>query len=75
MNNVIGKCSICGGDVSIPAYMVNPKPSCEKCGAVVKMPTIEMERPRATIGWVRNVGPTCSGFEPIWYADPKGTYI
>ncbi len=48
-NRPIGKCSICGGIVSIPSvYMsVNkPIPRCENCGAVEKsidLPIIEMQ--------------------------------
>jgi len=52
---VIGKCSICGGRVTVPAVwwsIVPPKPTCERCGAVYDeeayLPTLPMkpaERP------------------------------
>ena len=38
MNNTIGTCSNCGGPVTMPSMMVNPVPSCEKCGATPKAP-------------------------------------
>lgn len=47
-SNEVGRCGICGGRVSIPTMMVNPVPSCEKCGAVprgARGPIIEMEPP------------------------------
>ncbi len=46
---VIGKCSLCGGRVVVPAVIwsvVPPKPTCERCGAVAdetaNLPTIPM---------------------------------
>ena len=48
-NRLIGKCSQCGGVVSIPNvwWSVNrPFAKCEKCGAVAKntLPIIETEK-------------------------------
>lgn len=48
--HVIGKCSICGGLVTIPShpYSINsPTPKCESCGAYVdknySMPVVPMK--------------------------------
>lgn len=48
MSQIVGKCSICGGDVVFPSMMVNPKCYCTKCGAVEKprLPVIPMEQPK-----------------------------
>ena len=51
MNNTIGRCSICGGDVVIPMHwsaVVPPVPTCTSCGATKRrrLPTVEMEPPR-----------------------------
>lgn len=48
MNEVIGQCSICGGDVVQPIHfhsVKTPRPYCERCGAVMKdsRPIVEME--------------------------------
>ena len=44
--HVIGKCSICGGLVTLPEYhhsVTPPVPKCKKCGAVAdNLPTIPM---------------------------------
>jgi hypothetical protein len=51
--NVIGLCSMCGGEVTVylGAWMglIPPRPSCSSCGAVPaapKLPVIPMEPPR-----------------------------
>ena len=51
MNTVIGKCSICGGPVSVPEIwhgVVPPTPTCERCGATHEpqdsLPTLPMRR-------------------------------
>lgn len=47
MEKIIGKCSLCGGDVVIPYVWhgtIPPKPTCSFCGATQKMPVIEMEK-------------------------------
>ena len=48
---IIGKCSICGGLVTVPNiwYGINPPiPTCSSCGAVKKdlLPVIDMEPKR-----------------------------
>lgn len=48
-DTLIGKCSICGGDVTVPKIhysVIDPKPTCKKCGAVKAndMPVIKMEQ-------------------------------
>ena len=45
---VIGRCSICGGNVTIPNVwlgVIPPKPSCESCGAIKRdnLPIIDMD--------------------------------
>jgi len=47
----IGRCSNCGGAVTLPVYfhsVVTPQPECEDCGAVAKArgPVIDMGPPR-----------------------------
>lgn len=46
MNRVIGECSICGGDVSVPHIwhgIFPPKPTCSRCGAQARSgPVIDM---------------------------------
>jgi hypothetical protein len=49
---IVGKCSICGGIVSVPTVflsVVPPVPTCESCGAsedqTANLPTVPM-RPR-----------------------------
>lgn len=59
MNEQIGKCSHCGGRVTMPrswSSVVPPVPTCERCGARAKdkSPTIEME--------------------PLTYADTDNTF-
>lgn len=49
MNRIIGKCSLCGGDVTLPEVWMGvkpPVPTCEKCGAVEdsNKPVIPMKR-------------------------------
>ncbi len=49
MNQAIGICSLCGGDVVLPTHymsVVPPKPTCESCGAVAKTkgPVVPMQR-------------------------------
>lgn len=50
-DSVIGACSLCGGNVTLPsvwAGVIAPVPTCNKCGAVKKQPkppVIEMEKP------------------------------
>jgi uncharacterized Zn finger protein len=55
MNEItIGKCSICGGEVTCPQVwhgIVPPTPRCRNCGAVPKAtrgPVIPMEKPPET---------------------------
>lgn len=60
---VVGKCSICGGVVSVPTVIwsvVPPVPTCESCGAVMdqtaNLPTVPMRPvrrslPRANVRW------------------------
>lgn len=48
---VIGKCSNCGGNVSVPTVwysVVPPVPTCEKCGATPTdtLPIIQMQPPQ-----------------------------
>lgn len=48
MDKILGSCSQCGGDVTVPeSYMsvVPPVPTCKSCGATVKRPVIETENP------------------------------
>lgn len=51
MVKIIGSCSICGGQVTIPESWMGtppPVPSCVACGAVKRttnLPTIEMIKP------------------------------
>ena len=48
MNTIIGTCDICGGPVKMPTMMVDPIPSCVRCGATAKQPygpLVEMEPP------------------------------
>jgi hypothetical protein len=47
---VVGRCSLCGGSVTIPTFyhsVVPPTPTCQSCGATKKntMPIVEMEQP------------------------------
>ena len=61
---VIGKCSQCGGVVSIPTFIMSvnrPVPSCESCGAVMDItanlpviPTRPVKRSRKLICNGRN---------------------
>ena len=49
-SKTVGRCSLCGGRVSMPDHwmsIVPPGPTCDACGAVAKAsgPTIPMERP------------------------------
>ena len=49
MNNFIGICSLCGGNVTIPIQWVRmhpPSPMCNSCGATAKNkhPVVEMEK-------------------------------
>lgn len=48
MNEIVGKCSKCGGDVVVPKHWMGiytPVPLCMKCGAIKKnhLPIIKME--------------------------------
>lgn len=48
MDRVLGKCSLCGGLVTLPeawCATIPPVPTCTNCGAheKTKLPTIEME--------------------------------
>ena len=52
MNEIIGTCSLCGGDVMAirsgemaggVLYLTPTKPWCSVCGATKKFPVIEME--------------------------------
>jgi hypothetical protein len=43
MNNIIGQCSKCGGDVEIPMYSTSSTPYCTRCGARMARPVIEMQ--------------------------------
>lgn len=48
MRNIIGKCSICGGRVSVPDSFLStipPTPTCESCGATARsnLPIIPMK--------------------------------
>jgi hypothetical protein len=49
MHQIVGKCSLCGGAVTVPTVYhstVPPTPSCQSCGATKKndLPIVEMER-------------------------------
>lgn len=48
MENRIGTCSICGGPVVVPCYMIYPTPHCDRCGAIPANPhgpVIPMRQP------------------------------
>jgi hypothetical protein len=49
MNNFIGVCSLCGGNVTVPPSWfgnIPPAPVCGSCGATAKnkFPVVEMEK-------------------------------
>ena len=49
MQQVIGKCSLCGGSVTVPTAwygIIPPTPTCDNCKATQKssLPVIEMEK-------------------------------
>lgn len=51
MVKIIGKCSICGGRVTVPSFFLGiypPVPQCLNCGATAKPggPVIDMVPPR-----------------------------
>lgn len=46
MNAPIGKCNLCGGWVGVEATSTTGTPHCFSCGAIPRVPIIEMERPR-----------------------------
>lgn len=51
MIRIIGRCSICGGNVTLPTFfasIVPPVPTCQSCGATPVQPTINMERRKLT---------------------------
>ena len=53
MTQVIGKCSLCGGIVTVPMFWggITPAtPTCTKCGAVKDLPTVEMTANEITMG-------------------------
>jgi len=67
----IGKCSICGGAVTVPTVtwsVIPPRPQCEKCGAYASkaagLPTVPMEpmriRPQPFRSYQRRPG------DPPW---------
>lgn len=67
---IIGKCSLCGGDVSTPqhwASVLPAFPTCTKCGAVAdtQQPVIKMQRPKHELLSTTSSGP---------YTPPTYTY-
>jgi hypothetical protein len=47
---VVGKCSLCGGSVTVPTVwhgILRPTATCQSCGATEKnnLPVIQMEKP------------------------------
>lgn len=51
MDKIIGRCSLCGGNVTVATYTystVPPVPTCQSCGATAAQPTINMERRKLT---------------------------
>ena len=57
MDRVVGTCSLCGGQVTLPGIwsgVVPPVPQCSSCHATAKSsgPVIEMERPRTAANFV-----------------------
>jgi hypothetical protein len=62
MNKIVGRCSICGGNVTLPDVWMGihpPVPTCQSCGATKKsdLPVIPMTPPR------RWPGPDRASFE------------
>lgn len=48
MEKVIGRCSRCGGNVTVPEAWygtVAPTPQCQSCNGRTKQPVIEIEAP------------------------------
>ena len=46
MKTIIGKCSLCDGPVTTPTITWSvepPLPTCQKCHAKAKLPTIQMD--------------------------------
>lgn len=42
-DTIIGKCSLCGGRVTVPSVfhsVIPPKPTCESCGAIAAEPDL-----------------------------------
>jgi len=74
---VVGRCSQCGGVVSVPTVflsVVPPVPTCEQCGAVMNraanlpvVPTVPMGQPRGD-RWFKRFG---SGDDP---REASGTF-
>jgi len=57
MDKTIGRCSICGGAVTMPDIWMGinpPVPTCESCGATAKPrgPVIDMEPSRSPKTWL-----------------------
>lgn len=85
-NEVIGVCSLCGGDVVVPAGpwagVKPPEAHCAKCGAVrakPRRPVIPMEAPApshsaadsAGVHRVRDDQRPRFGVEPYWLASGR----
>ena len=51
---IVGRCSICGGNVTLPTYfasIIPPVPTCQSCGATAarpELPVVPMEPRRFT---------------------------
>lgn len=50
MHQIVGTCSICGGQVTVPSVwhsIIPPEPTCQSCGAVAAShgPVISMVKP------------------------------
>ena len=68
----IGRCSLCGGVVSIPTVWHGtnrPIPTCEDCGAVAdeaaNLPVVPM-KPRQHIPKDDSIQPTPTGMRGVW---------
>lgn len=43
---ILGRCSLCGGTVTVPHFwhgIYPPQPTCQKCGATAQLPTLPMQ--------------------------------
>lgn len=62
---IIGTCSLCDGPVWLPPMMVDPTPTCKRCGAVAKDPhgpVIPMTRPVKAVGRTAQAHKTSDAF-------------